>query len=600
MSFFKSYFASLLAIITSGCLMFFLFFAGMFALVGVFADAATEFSMGKKEVVVDDNSLLQITLEGMMSEQPKEEMSGVIFGERQLSISLQEIVSAIRNAAKDERIKGIYLKTGVCDASYATLEEIRKELVDFRSTGKFVVSYSGDYTQGAYYLASVADEVCLNPFGMLDLKGVSSSSMFYKNLFDTLGVEMQVIKVGTYKSFTEQYTNDSMSAENREQVSHMVNTLWSSMKSEISKSKNLSEEEIDSLSTQMLAFQSAQKVLEAGLVDKLCYADEIVSILSNRLGVEESLLQSKLISVKDYVANMSTDVEEVLQSAVKPKIAVLYADGEIDNGGVSGITSSKIVKQLNEFRKDNNIFAVVLRVNSPGGSAYGAEQMWRAVERLKEKMPVIVSMGDYAASGGYYMSAGANRIFADEKTITGSIGVFSVIPNVKELTDKLGVSYEVVSTNDKDNTLTLLRPLSPEEKQVMQTHVNEVYETFLKRCMDGRKMSREAIEEVAEGRVWCGADALSIGLVDEIGTLQDAIEYAAKLTKVEDNYGVDYYPRPKNVWEQWMEITDASYEKIKEEKFPLQYHLEKKTEFLNKVRRVDRVQAILPYQIEPR
>lgn len=600
MSFFKSYFASLLAIITSGCLMFFLFFAGMFALVGVFADAATEFSMGKKEVVVDDNSLLQITLEGMMSEQPKEEMSGVIFGERQLSISLQEIVSAIRNAAKDERIKGIYLKTGVCDASYATLEEIRKELLVFKSMGKFIVSYSGDYSQGAYYLASVADEVCLNPFGVLDLKGVSSSSMFYKNLFDTLGVEMQVIKVGTYKSFTEQYTNDSMSAENREQVSHMVNTLWNSMKSEISKSKNLSEEEIDSLSTQMLAFQSAQKVLEAGLVDKLCYADEIVSILSNRLGVEESLLQSKLISVKDYVANMSTDVEEVLQSAVKPKIAVLYADGEIDNGGVSGITSSKIVKQLNEFRKDNNIFAVVLRVNSPGGSAYGAEQMWRAVERLKEKMPVIVSMGNYAASGGYYMSAGANRIFADEKTITGSIGVFSVIPNVKELTDKLGVSYEVVSTNDKDNTLTLLRPLSLEEKQVMQTHVNEVYETFLKRCMDGRKMSREAIEEVAEGRVWCGADALSIGLVDEIGTLQDAIEYAAKLTKVEDNYGVDYYPRPKNVWEQWMEITDASYEKIKEEKFPLQYHLEKKTEFLNKVRRVDRVQAILPYQIEPR
>ena len=491
MSFFKSYFASLLAIITSGCLMFFLFFAGMFALVGVFADAATEFSMGKKDVVVDDNSLLQITLEGMMSEQPKEEMSGVIFGERQLSISLQEIVSAIRNAAKDERIKGIYLKTGVCDASYATLEEIRKELLVFKSMGKFIVSYSGDYSQGAYYLASVADEVCLNPFGVLDLKGVSSSSMFYKNLFDTLGVEMQVIKVGTYKSFTEQYTNDSMSAENREQVSHMVNTLWNSIKSEISKSKNLSEEEIDSLSTQMLAFQSAQKVLEAGLVDKLCYADEIVSILSNRLGVEESLLQSKLISVKDYVANMSTDVEEVLQSAVKPKIAVLYADGEIDNGGVSGITSSKIVKQLNEFRKDNNIFAVVLRVNSPGGSAYGAEQMWRAVERLKEKMPVIVSMGDYAASGGYYMSAGANRIFADEKTITGSIGVFSVIPNVKELTDKLGVSYEVVSTNDKDNTLTLLRPLSLEEKQVLQTHVNEVYETFLKRCMDGRKMLSE-------------------------------------------------------------------------------------------------------------
>ena len=600
MSFFKSYFASLLAIITSGCLMFFLFFAGMFALVGVFADAATEFSMGKKEVVVDDNSLLQITLEGMMSEQPKEEMSGVIFGERQLSISLQEIVSAIRNAAKDERIKGIYLKTGVCDASYATLEEIRKELVDFRSTGKFVVSYSGDYTQGAYYLASVADEVCLNPFGMLDLKGVSSSSMFYKNLFDTLGVEMQVIKVGTYKSFTEQYTNDSMSAENREQVSHMVNSLWNSIKSEISQSTNLSEVEIDSLSTQMLAFQSAQKVLEAGLVDKVCYADEVVSDLSNRLGVEEFSLQSKLISVKDYVANMTTNVEEdVLQSSVKPKIAVLYADGEIDNGS-NGITSSKIVKQLNDFREDENIFAVVLRVNSPGGSAYGAEQMWRAVERLKEKMPVIVSMGDYAASGGYYMSAGANRIFADEKTITGSIGVFSVIPNVKKLTDKLGVSYEEVSTNEKGGSLSLLRPLSPEEKQVLQAHVDEVYETFLKRCMDGREMSREAIAQVAEGRVWCGVDALSLGLVDEIGTLQDAIEYAAKLTKVEDNYGVDYYPRPKNVWEQWMEMTDASYEKIKESKFPLQYHLEKKTEFLDKVRHVDRIQAILPYQIEPR
>lgn len=599
MSFFKSYFASLLAVITSGCLMFFLFFAGMFALVGMFADAATSFSMGKEEVVVEDNSLLLLNLEGMVSEQPKEVVPTAIFGERQLTISLQEIVMAIRNAAKDDRIKGIYLKTGVCDASYATLEEIRKELVDFRSTGKFVVSYSGDYTQGAYYLASVADEVCLNPFGMLDLKGVSSSSMFYKNLFDTLGVEMQVIKVGTYKSFTEQYTNDSMSAENREQVSHMVNSLWNSIKSEISQSTNLSEVEIDSLSTQMLAFQSSQKVLEAGLVDKVCYADEVVSDLSNRLGVEESSLQSKFISVKDYVANMTTNVEDVLQSSVKPKIAVLYADGEIDNGS-NGITSSKIVKQLNDFREDENIFAVVLRVNSPGGSAYGAEQMWRAVERLKEKMPVIVSMGDYAASGGYYMSAGANRIFADEKTITGSIGVFSVIPNVKKLTDKLGVSYEEVSTNEKGGSLSLLRPLSPEEKQVLQVHVDEVYETFLKRCMDGREMSREAIAQVAEGRVWCGVDALSLGLVDEIGTLQDAIEYAAKLTKVEDNYGVDYYPRPKNVWEQWMEMTDASYEKIKESKFPLQYHLEKKTEILDKVRHVDRIQAVLPYQIEPR
>jgi protease-4 len=379
----------------------------------------------------------------------------------------------------------------------------------------------------------------------------------------------------------------------------MVNSLWNSIKSEISQSTNLSEVEIDSLSTQMLAFQSAQKVLEAGLVDKVCYADEVVSDLSNRLGVEESSLQSKLISVKDYVANMTINVEDVLQSSVKPKIAVLYADGEIDNGS-NGITSSKIVKQLNDFREDENIFAVVLRVNSPGGSAYGAEQMWRAVERLKEKMPVIVSMGDYAASGGYYMSAGANRIFADEKTITGSIGVFSVIPNVKKLTDKLGVSYEEVSTNEKGGSLSLLRPLSPEEKQVLQAHVDEVYETFLKRCMDGREMSREAIAQVAEGRVWCGVDALSLGLVDEIGTLQDAIEYAAKLTKVEDNYGVDYYPRPKNVWEQWMEMTDASYEKIKESKFPLQYHLEKKTGFLDKVRHVDRIQAVLPYQIEPR
>jgi protease-4 len=198
------------------------------------------------------------------------------------------------------------------------------------------------------------------------------------------------------------------------------------------------------------------------------------------------------------------------------------------------------------------------------------------------------------------MSAGANRIFADEKTITGSIGVFSVIPNVKKLTDKLGVSYEEVSTNEKGGSLSLLRPLSPEEKQVLQVHVDEVYETFLRRCMDGREMSREAIAQVAEGRVWCGVDALSLGLVDEIGTLQDAIEYAAKLTKVEDNYGVDYYPRPKNVWEQWMEMTDASYEKIKESKFPLQYHLEKKTGFLDKVRHVDRIQAVLPYQIEPR
>lgn len=600
MSFFKNYLASLLAIFTSGCLFIFLFVFGSVALVGMLATELSDMEMpnvGGKEVVMNDNSVLVLTMEGVVTEQTKNDISSSILGEKQMTISLQDIITSVRAAAKDSRIKGIYLKVGLFDASYATLEEIRKEIEDFKKSGKFVWAYSGNYSQGGYYLATVADVMYLNPVGSVEFKGVSTSAMFYKDLLDTLGVDMQVIKVGTYKSFTEQYTNDSMSVENRSQMTHLVGSIWKSIKKDIMQQRSFSEYELDSIAGDMISFRTAEKVLEYGLVNTLAYADEVLSHIALAIGVEKEHLSDHSISVKDY-ANVILKRETVVSDSFSPKVAVYFADGEIDNGGSGGISSTEVVKQLNEFANDKNLFAVVLRVNSPGGSAYGAEQMWHAVENLKKKVPVIVSMGDYAASGGYYMSAGATRIFADEKTITGSIGVFSVIPNVKGLVDRLGVSHEVVSSGKNTGSFNVLRPLSEDERVVLQEHVNSVYELFLKRCSEGRNLSRDQVASIAEGRVWSGTDALSHGLVDEIGSLREAIEYAAKSAKIEDNYKIEYFPRPKNIWEQWMQVPSVTYSKFIEEKFPLQYQLEQEKRFLEKACQMDHVQAMLPYNFE--
>lgn len=578
MNFFKSFLACLLAIVVSFGVIFILSL-GMMAL--AFAP--------KEAAEVEDNSVLCISLSGDMSERKQEDVYGLLSQSADVSCSLQEILSSLQKAKNDDRIKGVYIKPGVMSTGFASLEEIRKALLSFKESGKFVVSYSGSYTQGAYYVCSAADSIFLNPQGVLDFRGIASSSMFYKHLLDTLGVEMQVIKVGTYKSFTEQYTNESMSQPNREQTEQLVSSLWKSVLQDVSLSRSIDTTILDSLADKMMAFQMPKVALENGMVDRLCYGDEVEATLKQLSGVEEED-ELSIVSASDYAC------ESPLTDTKDDKIAVLYAEGEIDGGDRDGISSSEMVSELRKIAKDSTIKALVVRVNSPGGSAYGAEQIWHAIELVKKNKHVVVSMGDYAASGGYYLSAGADQIWADAKTITGSIGVFSVIPNVSKLMDKVGVSQEVVKTNPYADVLSnFTRPLQQEEKDILQAHVAEVYDVFLTRCSDGRKMAKSDVEKIAEGRVWSGADAKSIGLVDELGTLEDAIQSAAEMIGQSlDQVTVVEYPEQKDFWSKMMELPHLGYEKI----FGGNDILSRERQILHKLQSMDVDQAMMPYSIQ--
>ncbi len=581
MGFIKNFFASLLAMFV------FAFICGI-VLIGLFVALLSSAASTFTSETQTEGNVLAINLEGEITDHSTDDVYSSLLGEEELSFSLESAVAAIHAAKTDDNIKGIYIKSGILSCGYATLEELRTALADFKTSGKPIISYSGSYTQGGYYISSVADSVFMNPMGVLDLRGIASSSVFYKHLLDTLGVEMQVIKAGTYKSFTEKYTNDTMSLANREQTQRLVESVWQSVAQAIASSRNITVERLNEVANGMVAFLQPQEVANLKLVDALRYNDEVMSSINTMFGLPTDE-KPKFISVIDYAANMTDD------NIASNKVAVLYAEGEIDNASTSGISSSEIVKNLDKIAKDDDVKAVVLRVNSPGGSAYGAEQMWHAVEKLKKEKPVVVSMGDYAASGGYYMSAGANYIFADEKTITGSIGVFCVIPNAKKLVDKIGVSQEIVKTHSNSDLLSnFIRPLTDEEKDVLQSHVNEVYNVFISRCSNGRGMTDEAVRQIAEGRVWSGTDAVKIGLVDKIGNLDDAVSHAATLANIGTDYKVAAYPEPADWWEQLKTIPNLGYEKI----FGKMDALSNERKLLDRLQRMDRNQAIMPFAVE--
>ena len=375
MSFFKSFFACLCAIVVSSVIL-------SLILLGI---GAAMISSTTSTPTVSSNSVLYLSLEGSLEERNQNDIYAKLLSSENLTPSLEDILGSIKAAKTDDRIKGIYIKPGILASGYASLEEIRNALIDFKTSGKFIYSYSGTYTQGAYYVSSVADSVFLNPQGVLDFRGVAASSMFYKHLLDTLGVDMQVIKVGTYKSFTEQYSNDSMSAPNREQTEQMINSLWGSMLNDISQSRHISVDSLNSFADRMMAFQMPRVAVENKMVDALLYADEINSLIKSRLSIadDESV---PFISTTDYYANL--EIDKTMASLSSQKVAVLYLVGEIDNGSTDGISSSKAISEINTIREDSTIKAVVLRVNSPGGSAYGAEQIWRAIEILKKNADI--------------------------------------------------------------------------------------------------------------------------------------------------------------------------------------------------------------------
>ena len=508
---------------------------------------------------IEKKSVLRITLKGSITERAGEENPlSKLGGETTQQIALDQALQALEKAAKNDKIEGIYMEGGILSAYPAEVQELRQALLKFKKSGKWIIAYADTYSRSAYYLCSVADKVYLNPIGMLDWSGLSSNPMFFTGLMKKLGIKMQVFKVGTYKSAVEPYIAEQMSDANREQVSSYQQSIWNNMLKDVAKSRKTTVEALNSLADSLTILSGPEASVKGGLVDKLCYQDEVKKILKNKAKMDEDE-SLRFVSISDVA------LSEELNDKVDDEIAVYYAYGEIKEditGGFaqeSAITSKQMTKDLQELREDDDVKAVVLRVNSPGGSAYASEQIWREVQLLSKEKPVIVSMGALAASGGYYISCGANKIFAEPTTLTGSIGIFGMIPDATELlTDKLGLSFDVVKTNAHSDFGAMGRPLNESECRLMQAYINQGYELFTGRVAQGRKISQDSVKAVAEGRVWTGEQAMKIGLVDKLGNLNDAIAAAAKAAKIE-KYSVGRYPEPAPWFASLLQEKKADY-----------------------------------------
>ena len=491
---------------------------------------------------VPKNSVLRIKLEGEIVDRAGEgsPMDFLSQGE-QMSIGLDQALDALKKAAKNDKVKGIYLEAGSLAAYPADLQELRRALVEFKESGKWVVAYGDQYSRGAYYLCSVADELFLNPIGMIDWSGMSSQPMFYTGLMKKVGVKMQVFKVGTYKSAVEPFINTEMSEANREQVMSYLSSIWNGMLKDVAASRKLSVETLNSLADTTTVLCEANVLIENKLADKLAYLSDVKEALRQRLELDEDD-DLKFTTLADVAA------ADDLSKKVDDEVAVYYAYGEINDSPGMGfsqehtITTKATITDLQKLRKDKDVKAVVIRVNSPGGSAFASEQIWHEVQLLRAEKPVVVSMGGVAASGGYYISCGANEIFAEPMTLTGSIGIFGMIPDPSELlTQKLGLSFDVVKTNAMSDFGAMGRPFNAAESAKMQNYINHGYDLFTGRVAGGRGMAQDSVKVIAEGRVWTGEQAQKIGLVDKLGNLEDAIASAAKLAEVED-YTVGRYP----------------------------------------------------------
>lgn len=452
--------------------------------------------------------------------------------------TLNVIVECLKEAANNKDIDALYIKCGAASASPATFNAIRTAVKDFKKSGKKIYAYGDVYTLGTYYVASVADKVFLNPYGEIAVQGLGSTTMFLKGLFDKLGVEFQVVKVGTFKSAVEPYISSQMSGPARAQLDTLFSTMWDYMKKGICENrKKLTSSEIDSLVNNGLMFSSADMAVKAGLVDEAVYERTMDERLAKLIDVDKK----KLNFVSPSTLTGQIPWTDAYSS--KNNIAVLYATGEIVDGASTGINYQKLVPIITQLADDDNVKGLVLRVNSPGGSAFGSDQIGEALDYFQsKKKPLAVSMGDYAASGGYWISCGADRIFADPLTITGSIGIFGLIPNVKGLADKFGVNLETVATNPEANFPTLYSPMDEKQLAIMQKYVDNGYNRFIKRVAKGRKMSETRVRQIAEGRVWNAMKAKEIGLVDELGSLNNAIEWTAKKADVFSKYDISVYP----------------------------------------------------------
>ena len=531
-----------------------LFIIGMVTLFGIMAASDTE-------TIVKKNSVMILDLNGTLVERTQEDPLGILsqlFNDDSNTYGLDDILSSIKKAKENEDIKGIYLQANSLGTSYASLQEIRNALLDFKESGKFVIAYADSYTQGLYYLSSAADKVLLNPKGMIEWRGIASTPLFYKDLLQKIGVEMQIFKVGTYKSAVEPFIATEMSPANREQVTTFISSIWSQVTEGVSASRNIPVDSLKAYADRMLMFYPAEESVRCGLADTLVYRNDVRDYLKRLVDIDEDDNLS-LLGLGDMI-NVRKNVPKDKSGNI---IAVYYASGEITDypGSATseeGIVGSKVIRDLRKLKDNDDVKAVVLRVNSPGGSAFASEQIWYAVKELKTKKPVIVSMGDYAASGGYYISCGADTIVAEPTTLTDSIGIFGMVPNVKELTDKIGLSYDVVKTNKYADFGNIMRPFSEGEKALLQMMVAEGYDTFITRCAEGRHTTKEAIEKIAEGRVWTGEAAKELGLVDELGGIDKALDIAVAKARV-GGYTIVSYPEKKDVLSSLLDTKPTNY-----------------------------------------
>jgi len=564
-----------------------MFVLGILLIIGIVSTASNE-----SKVTIDDNTVLHLSLNYPISERTsKNPFQNLNFGgfETENNLGLKDILAHIKEAKTDSRIKGIYVDVSAIQGGFASIEEIRNALIDFKKSGKFILAYSEVYTKGAYYLASVADKIYVNPEGMVDFKGFSTEIMFFKGALEKLDIEAQVIKVGTYKSAVEPYILDKMSKPNREQITSFLGSLYTHFLSNIAISRKIP---VDSLSAiaNTAAVQTATDAVKFRLVDGVKYKDEVLTELKSLCGIAQKK-ELRSVSISDY-----TPQSKELSKASADRIAVVYAVGEIVSGEGDDETmgSENISRAIRTARLDDKVKALVLRINSPGGSSLASDVIWREVELTKKVKPVIVSMGDVAASGGYYIACAADSIFAQPNTITGSIGVFAIIPNMKKFfNNKLGITFDEVKTS-KFSEISITRPLSDDERLLLQAEVNNIYKTFTQKVANGRHKTPEFIDNIGQGRVWTGAEAIKIGLVDRLGNINDAVKSAAKKAGLKEYKLVDYPDQKDPLKELFDDSADKLRTYFTKQELGENYNYYQK---MQSVLKTTGIQSRMPYEV---
>ncbi|MBU9906911.1 signal peptide peptidase SppA [Prevotella copri] len=586
--FFKNVAATIVGLFAFGLIMTIL---GFICIIGMIASS-------NSKPTLKDNAVMVLKLQGQIEDRSEDNWLGELTGEQFNNLGMNKILSSIRKAKDEEKVKGIYLETGILESDYATLQEIRNALADFKKSGKWIIAYGDALSQGGYYLASVANKVYVNPEGNVDWHGIASQPQYIKDVAAKFGVHFTVVKVGKYKSYTEMYTEDKMSDANREQVSRYIGGLWQQMLADVSKSRNISKDSLNRYADGLMVFDDAQLLKSRKMVDGFCYYDEIRDVVKRQLGLKTD----ETINQVDY-----NDVDMAIDDSnlMGEEIAVYYCQGSIVRmetpsiyGTEQQIVSTKVIKDLQELADNSQVKAVVLRINSGGGDAYASEQIWRAVKELNKKKPVVVSMGGMAASGAYYMSMGAQYIMAQPTTLTGSIGIFGALPDFSDLmTKKLGFKYDEVKTNRNSAYASagMSRPWSAEEITTMQNYVNRGYNLFRKRVAEGRKMSTEQVEKIAQGRVWLGTDAKNIKLIDGFGGLSDAIDKAAELAHLSSYQAVEY-PALAGWMEQLMDMAGGNKGTYLDEQLRLALgDLYQPFIMIRNMKEKEPIQAALPY-----